>query len=218
MLTVPHGTPARSAKSARPARGVTLIELMVTLSIVVVALLIGMPQVGVISANNRVRTLAESCVAGLQQARTEAIQRGRAVTFQQGSGLDPTQTPFALTATSDATGGDWAVVDSQGAALIRASSGAEGSAGAAVSVSSSTASLFRGQIRFDSFGQALGASADGSFAALASTVLLTFAPSSSTVDCTAPAGGYRCQRITVSPFGQIRLCDPAAVTGDTRAC
>ncbi len=199
----------------------TLIELLVALAIIVATFLIGMPQLGVTSANSRIRTLAGSFLAGLQQARSEAIQRGLAVTFRQGTGLSVTANGFALPLSVDGSGVDWAVSDAQTGTLIKASSATEGSAAATVAVSSATATAYRGEIQFDSFGQAWGSVGDGTFATLAATVVLTFAPvanATAAINCAAPSGGYRCQQISVSPNGQIRQCDPAAAAGDTRAC
>jgi type IV fimbrial biogenesis protein FimT len=67
--------------------------------------------------------------------------------------------------------------------------------------------VFDGRIPFNS----LGATVDG-------------APYQ--IDLSRPAGGtcvhlggtVRCRRIVVSPGGQISSCDPAAPSGDSRAC
>jgi type IV fimbrial biogenesis protein FimT len=197
-------------------RGFSMIELLIALGLIGLVLVIGMPQVGVITTNNRVRALAGSFLAGLLQARSEAIQRGSSVRFQQGALVSGEGVP-SINVSGDGTGEDWLSTDVRLNAVIRAASGSEAGAAAVVTVSSADAARYQGQLQFDAFGQAAGA-ASGGFAALSGKVSLLFQPAAFAGDCSAPDGGYRCQQITVSPGGQIRLCDPAAAAGDTRAC
>ncbi|MEY6431683.1 GspH/FimT family pseudopilin [Thioalkalicoccus limnaeus] len=65
------------AKPARRAlQGVTLIELLVTLSIVAVLLTIGVPPMADLIARNRMATSVNGLLAHLQLARSEAVKRG----------------------------------------------------------------------------------------------------------------------------------------------
>lgn len=59
----------------------TLIELLVSLSVFAILVGIAMPSFQTQVANNRTLVLAEELVGAINFARTEAVKRGRAVTF-----------------------------------------------------------------------------------------------------------------------------------------
>jgi len=61
-------------------RGLTLIELVITLSIAAILLAIAAPSFSAIIQNNRMVTQVNELVAGLNLARSEAIKRGDNVT------------------------------------------------------------------------------------------------------------------------------------------
>jgi len=63
------------------ARGVTLIEIAVTLTVIGLLLMAVMPSVGVWIRNTQVRNTASSMLAGMQLARNEAIRRNAAIRF-----------------------------------------------------------------------------------------------------------------------------------------
>jgi type IV fimbrial biogenesis protein FimT len=65
----------------RAVRGLTLVELMVVLAVVAVGAMLAAPGLASVSANYRVRSTAESILAGLNFARTEAVRRNTAVSF-----------------------------------------------------------------------------------------------------------------------------------------
>jgi hypothetical protein len=95
---------------------------------------------------------------------------------------------------------------------VEARAGAEGdgSAGApAVQIAgaASAPAVFDGTIPFNGF----GGTADG-----ASYSIQITNPAAGV--CRASGGTVRCRLITISPGGQINACDPAAPTGDSRAC
>lgn len=60
--------------------GLTLIELIVTLAVVSVLLVLGIPQFKSTTANSRLTTAANTLTGDLAFARTEAIKRATAVT------------------------------------------------------------------------------------------------------------------------------------------
>jgi type IV fimbrial biogenesis protein FimT len=64
----------------RKARGLTLLELLVTLAISVLVLTIGVNAFSTIVAENRMATAVNTLVSHLQLARSEAIKRGQDVT------------------------------------------------------------------------------------------------------------------------------------------
>ena len=81
-------------------RGFSLIELMMAIAIFAIAMSIAIPQFTRTVADNKVRSTAESILAGLRDARSSAIQRNAPVRFQLVSSLDST---CALMADSLAT-------------------------------------------------------------------------------------------------------------------
>lgn len=65
--------------------GFTLIELMVTLSVVSVVLAFGVPSFQTLIQNNRMSSKINELVADVNLARSEAIKRGSPVTFCKGN-------------------------------------------------------------------------------------------------------------------------------------
>lgn len=61
--------------------GFTLIELMVTISILAILLGIGVPSFRAMIEGNRIRTVTNDLVIALQFARSEAVKRGIPVTL-----------------------------------------------------------------------------------------------------------------------------------------
>ena len=86
-------TPARLSAAYTPApisyktimnkktSGLTLIELLVTVAVVMVLLVLGVPQFRTITASNRLTTSINLLQGDLAFARTEAIKRGMPVTI-----------------------------------------------------------------------------------------------------------------------------------------
>jgi type IV fimbrial biogenesis protein FimT len=70
----------------RRQQGVTLIELMVTLVILVILATIGMPSFTSFLRNTELRSSSESVYQGLQLARAEAVRRNARVRFVIGAG------------------------------------------------------------------------------------------------------------------------------------
>lgn len=69
--------------------GVTLIELIITITVVGVLLVMGMPSFFEWSTNLRIRTVSESVLNGLRVARTEAVRRNADMMFVIGA-AEPT--------------------------------------------------------------------------------------------------------------------------------
>jgi type IV fimbrial biogenesis protein FimT len=69
----------RTTRPQPHQRGVTLIELMVTVAVLVILLAVGVPSFSTLMANSRVTTAVNSFIADLQLARSEAIKRGEQV-------------------------------------------------------------------------------------------------------------------------------------------
>lgn len=64
-------------------RGVTLVELMVTLAVLAILLAVGIPSWSETIRNNRLESAAHTFLNALNYARTEAIRRGQSVTVRK---------------------------------------------------------------------------------------------------------------------------------------
>lgn len=62
-------------------QGFTLIELMITISIIVILLIIGVPSITALMEKTKLKTAASSMNNAIQLARSEAIKRNSPVTF-----------------------------------------------------------------------------------------------------------------------------------------
>jgi len=193
------------------AAGFTLIELMVTLTVLGMLLMVGLPSLATWLQNTQIRTAAEGVQAGLQLARAEALRRNASVRFQLVDSL-------AAGCVLSANGTSWVVslADTTGACgtaaseavapqIIQKRSGAEGSPNAAVSATGGASVVFSG------LGRVTGAGA------IAQIDISNPAGGA----CKTPAGNepMRCLRIQVASGGQVRMCDPAVTAApDPRTC
>ena len=116
MLRLP---PACHVQRQTAARGVTLIELMITIAVLAVGLALAAPTFTQQIGNYRLRTASESIINGLNYARAEAVRRNSPVSF-----------------TLDANGPGWAVAQVNPAEALQ--SRANGEAPGVTALSSST--------------------------------------------------------------------------------
>jgi type IV fimbrial biogenesis protein FimT len=204
----------------RDARGFSLLELAVTLTVLALLLTAVSPSVAEWVRNTRTRGVAESVLAGLQKARTEALRTNESVTFWLVAGSDVRVVDDSC-ALSDSSA-SWVVSreDPSGACaaapsatvspmLVDASAagaGADRITVAALSGAGADAVC----VRFNGFGRVSDTNvlpADG-----------CRQPSQiSTIDITHNDGARRL-RVVVSPSGGVRLCDRDVATTDPRAC
>lgn len=75
----------RKTQRGRPARGVTLIELLVTLAVAVILMTIAVPSFQDAIVRNRLTTSTNDFVGTINYARAEAIKRGQSVTICKSS-------------------------------------------------------------------------------------------------------------------------------------
>ena len=68
--------------------GVTLIELMITITVFGIAISLGAPAYTEWIQNTQIRTAAESVLSGLQLARAEGLKRNATVRFQLMTSMD----------------------------------------------------------------------------------------------------------------------------------
>jgi type IV fimbrial biogenesis protein FimT len=204
--------------SATPSRGVTLIELMVTMAVFAAMLALAAPSIGGWIQNGRIRTGSESILNGLQLAKAEAVSRNARVRFQ----LTSTATNACTVST---TGRNWVVNIDQ---AVSADTAVEGHCGDPPDDTVPPQIL---QIRPASDGstgaEVLGSQASVVFNGLGRPVPamggdITFDVSNpSAGSCAANGGDMACLRIIVTSQGLLRMCNPhltATQPNDPRAC
>jgi type IV fimbrial biogenesis protein FimT len=103
--------------SSHPGAGFTLVEIMISLTVLGMLLMLGLPSFSAWIQNTQIRTSAESLLNGLQVARAEAVRQNVTVQFVLGAG----------------TG--WTVSTVATSTVVQSRSASEGSGNAALTVS-----------------------------------------------------------------------------------
>lgn len=172
-------------------RGLTLVELLITIAIAAILLTAAMPSFNAWIQNARIRTTAELLQNDLQLARVEAVRRNQSVIFSLG-----------------AANNSWIVaasaVDGTNE-LIQSKSSAEGSTNVTLTMTPANAV----SATFDELGRII-ANADGTPAL---TQIVTSVPAS-----ILPVGEMRALTVKISTGGRIQTCDPFFTAPDPRAC
>lgn len=176
--------------------GFTLIELMITITLVSILTLFAMPSYQKWIANSRVRTTAESIQNGLMLAKAQALSRNTKVEFVI-TNTSPVVANVA-TVTASTSGSGWMVrfwdvsLATPAWVFIQGRSAAEGGAKTTVAAAQSTY-VFTGT----------GVQPSGAVNSLINVCL------TGTTCPTITAGTTeRPLRIKVSTGGAIRMCDP----------
>lgn len=183
---------------ARPGNGFSLIELLVTISIIGLLMAAAMPTFSAWIANSRVRTTAESIQNGLMLAKAEAVRRNARVQFALTNTIPIAANVATVVATTAGTGwmvrqfradGSYASAD-----FVQGRGVAEGGANTAVAA---------GQSSF----------------VFAGTARLSPLPAATVAIDITGTGATRPLRITVAPGSAIRMCDPAlSIATTTMGC
>ena len=184
--------------------GFSLIELMVTVTLLGVLVLLAMPSMAAWVRNNKVRTVADALENGLRVAQVEATRRSRQVVFV----LTNSPTP-ATSLTAVANGGYWATK------TIRLTTG-----------SSDTADFIEsGTLSGTAANVQITGPAALCFSALGRVVVNTnTGVTGASCNVTASAAQYDIQldgpdarplRVLVSLGGRVRMCDPAKTLSST---
>jgi type IV fimbrial biogenesis protein FimT len=171
-------------------RGFTLIELMISITVVGIVLMFGLPSYGTWLQNQQLRAASEGLLNGLQTARAEAIRRNLLVQIVVGP-----------------PGTGWSVTEAVSTAAIQTRVKEEGSPNAVLTVTPNTATT----VTFTSLGS-VAANLD------ASATASQFDISNAAGGSCQPAGPMRCLRVVVSGGGSLRMCDPSVSLPDPRGC
>ena len=202
-------------------RGVGLIEVMVAVIIMAIIMAVAAPNFGPWVAGARIRATAESVLAGLQYAKSEATTRNTRVRFQL-------TTSLGADCVRDARAANW-VVDVVDAGVDAATDSVAGQCNAAPSdtappsilqVRAAAEAGGRVQIVSDSdeiVFNGLGRQVPLGLAAAANNINIEITPSGGGT-CAAAGGKITCLRVVVSPAGQVRMCNPSIAAGDPQAC
>jgi len=186
-------------------RGFSIIELAVTITIVAILMMLGMPSFSEYINNARLGAVAQSFYAGLSLARSEAIRLNVPVEFVMTNTAISNGVENALSA--DVTGKNWVVRSHTNTAgpydspAIETKNALEGGGSTPRVTILATAPI----VTFNGLGTATSG-------------VGAIAIENPAAGACVPTGPVRCWAIVVAPSGQVRLCDPAAAVGDTRSC
>lgn len=192
-----------------------MVEIAVTLAVLSVLLGMIAPSVSVWMGNARIRSSAESLLAGLQQARNEAVRRNRDVSFwlvsesstgvlNDGCKLSSTSLSWVSSVSSpeDLCAQDPSLTD----APMLVAKQAAGTTGGQVTASALNLDGDAAtNVRFNGFGAVNG------------TVGGELPITQIDVNSATPGADFRALRIEVRG-SQIRLCEPDASGDDPRRC
>ena len=192
-------------KTRTAQRGFTIIEIMISLTVLAALIALGAPGFADWIQAQRIRSSAEAITNGMQVARGEAIRQNLAVSL----GLEPPTTAWtvcpATVSPCDST--------TPTGSFIQTKSALEGSGSTNVATTPAgpPAAI---RVTFSPLGNVVD-NPDG-------TDRLTqvdVTPPDPT-ECSAAGGSKRCLRIVISPAGSIRMCDPTPtiVAPDPRVC
>lgn len=199
--------------------GISLVETMVVVVIMAIVMAVAAPNFSTWLAGTRIRATAESLLAGLQYAKSEATSRNTQVRFQL-------TTSLSSDCARSTTGGSW-VVD-----VVDANADDDSVEGKCDTAPSDTtapsilqlraATEAGGNVRVNGDAEeiifnGLGRQVPIAGAATASTVSIDITPRSD-AQCATAGGDVTCLRIVVSPAGQVRMCNPHIASGDPQAC
>jgi type IV fimbrial biogenesis protein FimT len=212
----------RRSTPQRAARGFTLIEIAVVLVILGLMLVAVMPSVGVWMRNTQVRNTASSMLAGLAQARNEAIRRNVPIRFSMVSLTN--STVMNDTCAVSRSGVSWVVsvrdpachcsvapstdpatdaADANNPLIVEANAGGIGGTHVVTAARLADGSAAGGTVTFDGFGRL----ADASPVRVVDVSNVTL------------GNDYRRLRIEIASGGATRLCDMGVTdTTDPRSC
>lgn len=187
-----------------------MIEVLTVMSIIGILLVAVAPEISTQLRNAQIRNAADSMIAGLQRARTEAIRRNQDVRFTLVSDLSDgcvlSNTAGSWIVSLDDPVGNCATPASEATAprILEVHTTADGNPIAKIVATQSDGATAAGAITFNAFGRPIDATQLGR--------ILMSSPSN--------PGEYRTYRVDISPIGGVRMCDTkvSPTSDDPRRC
>jgi type IV fimbrial biogenesis protein FimT len=186
-------------------RGFTLIEILITLAVLGILFMLGLPSFAIWINNSKIRTATEGMTNGLQLARAEAVRQNVQVQYDQGVQSSWIVCTVASTAGSNPPNRCPSTTPYDGFVQLRTSAEASSNSVVVVNGVWPRPSPPGETVTFNSMGQVI---VNGSGA-----------PAITQLDvCNAVDASVRKMRIVIGIGGNVRMCDPQVAAGDPRAC
>jgi type IV fimbrial biogenesis protein FimT len=183
------------------AAGFTLIEMMVTITLMSILMMLAMPSFTTWVANNKVRTVSDSLQNGLRFAQSEALRRSRPMVFSLTNSAAPQS---GLTAVNN--GSNWSIHVSKSSLEV---SSAFVQAGVLPDVASGVSITGFAAICFNAMGRLAANTDTGVNGASCNTDSSVFVYKIDAV------GANRPLQVLVGLGGRVRMCDPARKLADS---
>jgi type IV fimbrial biogenesis protein FimT len=189
-------------------RGFNLVELMITITVLGILLMVGLPAYTDWMQNLKVRSGTESVQNGLQLARTTAIARNSQVSFVFPTDNDLGYTVYSLISPSTFPA-DWRAPTAAEVKEVRRYNQGEDAVGTQVTVTPGGAYM----VTFGALGNVMSSNPDGS-------PILTQIDVDSATRPSVSNPAIRPLRIVINAGGSTRTCDPSpnVPVGDPRHC
>ena len=197
-------------RSAKSAGGFTILEAMITLTVLAILTVIAVPNMRTWIVNNKVRGVADALQNGLRLAQTESLRRSRQVVFV----FTDTTTPTAIPLAAAAGASSWAMYTVPSIAgeipqFIQSGELSNASTGVTVASAPATAALC-----FNSAGRLVG-NPNASVTAITGGVGCNQPVGPQQFAIAAASGGDRPLQVTLGLGGQVHMCDPNVAISDS---
>jgi type IV fimbrial biogenesis protein FimT len=181
----------------RTRAGFTLLELMITLTVLAILATLGVPTMQGMLERNRLKSAAQAVMEDLQWMRSEAIRRNRTLSFV----IDPDAWCYGITAEdtcdcrlTDSNAADACVLETAGTPVLKRVGGRDFQGVQVVSITSSLKSPPR----------------------LVFEPRRATAPSFGSLTIDSPAGAQL--RVVLSKLGRVRTCSPDGLVPGFESC
>ncbi len=195
-------------------RGITMIEVMISVAVIGIVLAIGIPNFSLWMQNTQVRATAESVLTGLQLARAEAVRQNVRTRFQltNANGL----ASWAIVTDSLTAPGTFPAANQ-----VQTSGAREGGANARLGVSTNAVATSSCCSTAITAGTGMGTNPLPGivFNAFGQVATDTSVTKITRIDVTnSAAADARRMVIAITSSGMARMCDPSLPAANSRGC